>query len=75
MLLPMATWHNKAHSNDNYSVNMDNLTEEEKTYWIVALLLIIIPMELNILQQQRMMMTVMASHLMEVEKTVWCIYF
>ena len=51
MLLPMATWDNKAHSNDNYSVNMDNLTEEEKTYLIVALLLIIIPMQLNILQE------------------------
>ena len=64
MSLPMATWHNKAHSNDNYSVNMDNLIEEEKTCLIVAVLLIIITMELNILQPQRMIMTVMASHFM-----------
>ena len=64
MSLPMATWRNKAHSNDNYSVNMDNLIEEEKTCLIVALLLIIITMELNILQPQRMIMMVMASHFM-----------
>ena len=75
MSLPMATWHNKAHSNDNCSVNMDNLIEEQKTYLIVALLLIIIAMQLIILQEQSMMMTVMASHLMQVENTVWCIYF
>ena len=64
MSLPMSTWHNKAHSNDNYSVNMDNLIEEEKTCLIVAVLLIIITMELNILQPQRMIMSVMASHFM-----------
>ena len=58
MSLPMATWHNKAHSNDNYSVNTYNVTEEEKKHLIVALLLIIISMQLNILQQQRMMMMV-----------------
>ena len=43
---------------------MDNLIEEEKTCLIVAVLLIIITMELNILQPQRMIMTVMASHFM-----------
>ena len=75
MSLPMTIWHNKAHSNDNYSENMDNLTEEEKKHLIVALLLIIIAMQLNILQQQRMMMTVMASDFMSVENTIWCIYF
>ena len=64
MSLPMTTWHNKAHSNDKYSVNMDNVNEEEKKHLIVALLLIIIAMQLNILQQQRMMMTVMAWHFM-----------
>ena len=60
----MTTLHNKSHSNDNYLVNMDNLTEEQKKHLIVALLLIIIAMQLNILQEQRMMMTVMASHFM-----------
>ena len=63
MSFPMATSHNKADSNYNYSVNMDNLTDEEKKYLIVALLLIIIMVQLNILQE-RMMMMVMASHLM-----------
>ena len=43
---------------------MDNLTEEENKYLIVALQLITMTMQLNILQQQRMMMTVMASHFM-----------
>ena len=71
----MTTWHKKAHSNDNYLVNMDNLTEEQKKNLIVALLLIIIAMQLNILQQQRMMMTFMASHFMLVENSMWCIYF
>ena len=61
MSFPMATWHNKADWNDNYSVKMD-LTEEKKKHLIVDLLLIIMAMQLNILQQQRMMMTVMASH-------------
>ena len=64
MSLKMATWHNKGHSNDNYSVNMDYLTEEEMKYLIMAFLLIIITMQLNILEQQRMMMAVMASHFM-----------
>ena len=41
---------------------MDNVTEEEKKHLIVALLLIIIAMQLNILKQQRMIMTVMASY-------------
>ena len=74
MSLPMTTWHNKAHSNDKYLVNMD-LTEEQKKHLIVALLLIIIAMQLNILQQQRMMMMVMASDFMSVENTIWCISF
>ena len=39
---------------------MDNLTEEENKDLFVAFLLIIITVQLNILQQQRMMMTVMA---------------
>ena len=43
---------------------MDNLNEEQKKHLIVALLLIIIRMELNILQPQMMIMTVMASHFM-----------
>ena len=43
---------------------MDNLIEEEKTFLIVAVLLIIMTMELNILQPQRMIMMVMASHFM-----------
>ena len=43
---------------------MDNLNEEQKKHLIVALLLIIITMELNILQPQRMIMMVMASHFM-----------
>ena len=43
---------------------MDNLTEEEQKHLIVALPLIIITMQLNILQQQRMMMTVMPLHFM-----------
>ena len=64
MLLPMATWHNKAHLNDNYYVNTDNITEEQKKHLIVALVLIIISMQLNILQQQRMMMRVMTLHFM-----------
>ena len=41
---------------------MDNLTEEEKKHLIVALLLIIMAMQLNILQQERMTMTVMSSY-------------
>ena len=61
MSFPMAPWHNKAHWNDNYYVNMD-LTEEEKKHLIVALLLIIMAMQLNILQQERMTMTVMSSY-------------
>ena len=64
MSFPMATWHNKAHSNDKYFVNMDNLTEEQNKLLIVVLLLIINMMQLNILQQERMMITVIASHLM-----------
>ena len=64
MSFPMPTWHNKPNSNDNFSVNMDNVTEEEKKHLIVALLLIIIAMQLNILQKQRMMLMVMASPLM-----------
>ena len=64
MSFPMTTWHNKAHSNDNYFLNMGNLSEEEKKHLTVALVLSIIAMQLNILQQQRMMMTVMTSHLM-----------
>ena len=42
---------------------MDNLSEEQKKYLIVALQLIIMTMQLNILQQ-RIMMTVMASQFM-----------
>ena len=61
MSFPMATWHNKGHWNENSSVNMD-LTEEQKKHLIVDLLLIIIAMQLNILQQQRMIMTVMVSN-------------
>ena len=64
MSFPMTTWHNKAHSNGNYLLNMDNLTKEERKHLIVALLLIIMAMQLNILQQQRMMMMFMASHFM-----------
>ena len=61
MSLPMTTWHNKAHSNDKYLVNMD-LTEEQKKHLIVALLLIIIAMQLNILQQQRLQIYVCWKH-------------
>ena len=75
MSFPMGTWHKKGHSNDNYLVNMDNLSEEEKKHLIVALLLIINMMQLNILQEQRMMMTVMASNLISFENTIWCISF
>ena len=60
----MTTWHNKRHSNDNYLLNMDNVTEEQKKLLIVVLLLIIIAMQLNILQEQRMMIRVMAWHFM-----------
>ena len=66
MSLAMGRWYNKAHSNDNYFVNTDNVTEEEKKHLIVALLLIIISIQLNILQQQRMMMRVMTLHFMQV---------
>ena len=38
---------------------MDNLTEKENTYLIVALLLMMMAMQLNILQEQSMIMTVM----------------
>ena len=38
---------------------MDNLTEEENTYLIVALVLMMMAMQLNILQEQSMIMTVM----------------
>ena len=60
----MTTSHNKVLWHDQELVNMDNLTEEEKKDLFVAFLLIIITVQLNILQQQRMMMTVMAWHLM-----------
>ena len=53
---------------------MDNLTEEENTYLIVALVLMMMAMQLNILQEQSMIMTVMGWHFMQVENTVWCIY-
>ena len=54
---------------------MDNLTEKEKKHLIVCLLIVIITMQLNILKQQRMMITIMASHLMQVENSIWCISF
>ena len=60
----MTTSHNKVLWHDQELVNMDNLTEEEKKDLFVALLLIIIMVQLNILQHQTMMMTVMAWHFM-----------
>ena len=39
-----------------------DVTQEEKKHLIVDLLLIIMAMQLNILQQQRMIMTVMVSN-------------
>ena len=39
-----------------------DLTEEQKKHLIVDLLLIIIAMQLNILQQHRIIMTVMVSN-------------
>ena len=47
----MTTWHNKVLWHDQQLQNMDNLTKEEKKHLIVALLVIIIVMQLNILQQ------------------------
>ena len=54
---------------------MDNLTEEQNKHFIVAFLLIIIASQLNILQQQRMMMTVMVSHFMKILKDYLMYFF
>ena len=41
-------------------INMPNLTEEQKKYLIVLVMLVIISIQLSILDQQRMSMTMIA---------------